>query len=177
MFNLAKRWTRLILLGAIILTCVGCDQTTKKIASHQLSADKTHSYFSDTLRFQFARNPGGFLSLGGNWNHQVRTGIFIGINTLFMSILFGVLIFRRKLSLKIFVCLAYILAGGIGNLIDRASQNGLVTDFINIGVGPVRTGIFNIADVAIMFGAIGLVVVFLLTKKQPLHLDSIPETN
>jgi signal peptidase II len=28
-----------------------------------------------------------------------------------------------------------------------------VTDFINVGIGPLRTGIFNVADVAIMLGA------------------------
>ena len=33
---------------------------------------------------------------------------------------------------------------------DRVTQGGNVTDFLNIGVGPLRTGIFNCADVALM---------------------------
>jgi hypothetical protein len=33
---------------------------------------------------------------------------------------------------------------GIGNLIDRTFNNGFVTDFINAGIGPLRTGIFNV---------------------------------
>ena len=44
-------------------------------------------------------------------------------------------------SSVLFVSLAYILAGGVGNLIDRVFNDGLVTDFLNIGVGPLRTGI------------------------------------
>jgi len=48
------------------------------------------------------------------------------------------------------------LAGGVSNLVDRIAM-GRVIDFLNIGVGPVRTGIFNVADVAIMAG-IGLLM-------------------
>ncbi|WP_419661036.1 signal peptidase II (lipoprotein signal peptidase) domain protein [Desulfosarcina variabilis str. Montpellier] len=48
----------------------------------------------------------------------------------------------------------YFLSGtGIGNLIDRILHNGFVMDFLNVGIGPLRTGIFNVADVAIMGGA------------------------
>lgn len=52
--------------------------------------------------------------------------------------------------------------GGIGNLVDRILLSGLVTDFINIGIGNLRTGIFNVADMAIMTGVIGLIFVELV---------------
>ena len=48
--------------------------------------------------------------------------------------------------------LALFVAGGASNWIDRLAR-GFVVDFLNVGVGPVRTGIFNVADVAIMAGA------------------------
>jgi signal peptidase II len=38
--------------------------------------------------------------------------------------------------------LALLLAGGFGNLIDRVLHDGSVTDFLNVGIGPIRTGIF-----------------------------------
>jgi signal peptidase II len=57
-------------------------------------------------------------------------------------------------------------------LIDRATSNwldrlasGRVVDFINIGFGPLRTGIFNVADVAIMFGS-GLVILTEMWRKD-----------
>jgi signal peptidase II len=40
----------------------------------------------------------------------------------------------------------------LSNLIDRIAV-GSVIDFLNVGVGSLRTGIFNLADVAIMAGA------------------------
>jgi signal peptidase II len=54
------------------------------------------------------------------------------------------------------------LAGGLSNLIDRITL-GSVIDFMNVGVGPVRTGIFNVADVAIMAG-VAIVLVFELRR-------------
>jgi signal peptidase II len=45
------------------------------------------------------------------------------------------------------------VAGGISNLFDRVVQ-GSVIDFMHVGVGSVRTGIFNVADLAILLGGI-----------------------
>ncbi|MBU4316862.1 MAG: signal peptidase II [Proteobacteria bacterium] len=49
---------------------------------------------------------------------------------------------------------ALIFAGGVGNLLDREAHGGLAVDFINVGIGPVRTGVFNMADIAITFGGL-----------------------
>jgi signal peptidase II len=46
-----------------------------------------------------------------------------------------------------------IVAGGLGNLIDRITRGGRVSDFLNLGIGPVRTGVFNLADLVLMIGA------------------------
>ncbi|MFD1879315.1 signal peptidase II [Vibrio chagasii] len=51
-----------------------------------------------------------------------------------------------------------ILSGGASNLYDRVINNGAVVDFLNIGFGSFRTGIFNIADIAIVVGALLLLL-------------------
>jgi signal peptidase II len=60
--------------------------------------------------------------------------------------------------------LAFLWAGGVSNLADRVARGGRVVDFLNVGVGPLRTGIFNVADMAIMLG----VALVLLTGRKPL---------
>jgi signal peptidase II len=50
-----------------------------------------------------------------------------------------------------------LLAGGTSNWIDRVIR-GSVVDFLNVGVGSLRTGVFNVADMAIMLGAAVLVL-------------------
>lgn len=48
------------------------------------------------------------------------------------------------------VAIALVIGGRLSNLIDRLLHDGLVVDFLQVGVGPLHTGIFNRADVAIM---------------------------
>jgi signal peptidase II len=45
------------------------------------------------------------------------------------------------------------VAGGASNLVDRITY-GMVIDFMNVGIGPLRTGIFNVADIAVVVGGI-----------------------
>jgi signal peptidase II len=64
------------------------------------------------------------------------------------------------------LAVSLVFAGGVGNLIDRIIHNGFVVDFINIGIGPIRTGIFNVADVAVMGGSILLCLAALGKPKE-----------
>ncbi len=49
--------------------------------------------------------------------------------------------------------LSLMLGGGFSNLYDRIFNNGAVVDFLNVGIVGLRTGIFNVADMALMLGA------------------------
>lgn len=51
-----------------------------------------------------------------------------------------------------------IVGGGLANWLDRMLHDGAVTDFVSLGLGPLRTGIFNVADVAIVAGLLLLVL-------------------
>ena len=51
--------------------------------------------------------------------------------------------------------LSLIVAGGIGNLIDRA-MNGYVIDFLDIRIWPI----FNVADISVCVGC-GLLVLYM----------------
>src|SRR5687768_7175296 len=70
-----------------------------------------------------------------------------------------VLITRWRMSSLQFTGLALMVGGGLGNLIDRLINDGRVVDFLNVGIGPLRTGIFNVADLAITAGAVALLFV------------------
>lgn len=53
--------------------------------------------------------------------------------------------------------MALILGGTLGNLIDRV-RTGRVTDFIDMGIGETRWPTYNVADIAVVVGAIALAV-------------------
>jgi signal peptidase II len=79
----------------------------------------------------------------------------VGTGLALLGTVAGAIVFRWSgwplLGLTLFV------AGGASNWLDRVVR-GSVIDFINVGFGPVRTGIFNVADVAIVLGVTIIVV-------------------
>ncbi|EGG2015176.1 hypothetical protein IDB22_004597, partial [Salmonella enterica subsp. enterica serovar Infantis] len=59
-----------------------------------------------------------------------------------------------------------MLSGGLGNLYDRVLNEGRVVDFMLLQIGPLRTGVFNVADVAIMAGLFGFIFISSKSGKQ-----------
>lgn len=149
--------TRFFVAAFLLFSCVGCDQATKSLATRTLKNSAPQSYLGDTVRLDYAENPGGFLSLGGNLPEQPRFWLFVGLNSCMIFALAAYLILKREMPYVVFIPLLLMLAGGIGNQIDRLTNNGLVTDFIVMGVGPIRTGVFNVADIAVTAGAVMIV--------------------
>ena len=135
----------------LILTTVGCDRVTKQLALTHLAGEPGQTYLAGAVRLEFAENSGAFLSLGTNLPAPLRTGLFVGgVGLLLLAV--AVVAIRQRWQGMLFAGAALLWAGGASNLIDRVMR-GSVVDFINFGVGPFRTGIFNVADVAIMVGA------------------------
>jgi len=154
-----------VIAALILVACIGCDQATKALATQPLRHAPPRSYFHDTLRLEYALNPGGFLSLGRGLPALLRRLVFIGFNTVLLLGVGLFLLHQRDIPPVRAVALIFILAGGIGNLIDRILHHGDVVDFISVGLGPVRTGIFNVADVAMTFGA--LAVLLQMRRRSP----------
>ncbi len=140
-----------------VLGCVGCDQVTKSVARHYLPSLGPLSLLDGIVRLQRAENPGAFLSLGDSLPRRTRVAVVtLGGAALVIGTGFWAFRSRRLSSIQV-VGAALVCGGGLSNLIDRLLQDGSVTDFLNIGVGPIRTGIFNCADMALMLGVAILV--------------------
>jgi signal peptidase II len=74
--------------------------------------------------------------------------------------------FKLRLTGWPLVGLSLVWAGGASNWVDRMAR-GSVVDFLNVGFGALRTGIFNVADVAIMLGACILVFTYQQHNREP----------
>jgi signal peptidase II len=154
------RSTRCLLPALVLVGCVGCDQIAKSAAREHLAGTGVHSYLFDTIRLEYAQNPGAFLSIGESLSPAVRySGLIIGVGV-FVVALFAWAVLDRRLTWLQRIAIAAMGAGGTGNLIDRVRFNGVVTDFLNVGLGPLRTGIFNVADSILMLGVLVLLISF-----------------
>lgn len=149
-----SRGSRLVLLVSVLL-CVGCDQASKRVAAQVLKGTQTQSFLGDVFRLTYAENSGAFLGLGGGWPEPLRWLAFTGAALVVVGVSLGWVVAQlrqpRHQPLMVWA-MALVAAGGAGNLVDRLLRDGRVIDFMNLGLGPVRTGIFNVADVQIMVG-------------------------
>lgn len=159
---MTKQSGRIFALLFALFACVGCDQATKVVASRRLATMQPISFLGNLFRLEYAENPGAFLSFGASLSDEVRFWIFVVIVS---AILIGAIAFLiRHVStwpMPTLLALVLVISGGFSNLLSRILNDGHVIDFMNIGIGRLRTGIFNVADMAIM-GGVGLLLLFSL---------------
>ena len=139
-----------LLLVVVLAGTISCDRVTKRIAAATLAGGPTRSLLADTVRLDYAENTGGFLSLGSDLPAAGRAAVFV-VTTGAMLCLAAFVVVRERIHGWALLGATLFIAGGISNWIDRA-VHGRVVDFLNFGIGPVRTGVFNVADMAIMAG-------------------------
>ena len=142
------------------------DYVTKRLAIHHLANEsvKVIPFFSLT----YACNSGAAFSLFKEF------GSLLTWFSVAASILFVVLIYRVPYH-RFWLGLAFtgILAGAVGNLIDRAFR-GCVIDFLHFYVGDMSFPIFNFADTLITLGAITWLLAHFLHKEEA---TADPDTN
>jgi len=139
-----------VLAASIVIGVLLADQLTKLWAVRRL-VDGPVSVIGDTVDFRLARNTGSAFSL-----FQAFTPL--------LAILAGLVAFflvravHRARDTLMVVGLSLVLAGALGNLLDRLFRSpgflrGAVVDFVHIGRWPT----FNVSDAAITVGAIVMV--------------------
>jgi signal peptidase II len=149
-----RRVCRLGLAILILLSCAGCDRATKNMARELLAPSPPISLLDDFVRFEYVENPGAFLGLGSGLPSEVRFLLSVIFASAGLLLTLGLITRVRSSGLGLLVGASLLASGGVGNLIDRIINNGAVIDFVRIGIGPLRTGIFNVADAAIVVGVV-----------------------
>ena len=151
-----------IIIILIILTIFSFDRITKiYLINLQASGTDIDLYIYSFLNFYLIWKTGiGFClaSMEANIYYHVLTAIIVIVNI-------GLIFFLIK-SKGIYVYLiALIIGGSFGNLFDRIYYYA-VPDFIDLHLGNYHWFIFNIADIFITTGIIGLISVELFKKKK-----------
>ena len=156
---------RNIYICLLIIINILLDQISKFwIRASVIPGSKTE-ILGDYLTLRNVENSGAFLGMGSDLNPTLRIVLLLIVPVLVMGYVL-VYMFRNKdldrLSVIGFSC---IVGGGIANIFDRFVY-GHVTDFLHIDLGGVfRTGIFNVADMSVMFGLALLILSSYINKK------------
>lgn len=157
---MSKRPRHIALFVMVVVLAITTDQITKALAKEYLPRGEMIQVVGDIFVLMYAENEGAFLGLGSSLPPTIRTWALVIFPTfLLVLFVFGLFVREKHPSLLHILTMASIVGGGLSNLFDRMAYEGRVIDFMNFGIGPVfRTGILNVADLWITFGAIVLII-------------------
>jgi signal peptidase II len=165
---------KIILFCVSSLLFIGCDRVTKHMAREHLMFHPPLTYLHNTFILEYTENTGAALSLGDTLSKPLSFWLLSVLPSLFLLALF-VYTVRKVSELSNWKLFAFslIFAGGLGNIIDRIAYDRHVTDFMNVGIGDLRTGIFNVADMCVTAGVI--VLLFSYWEKKPAAAETSPD--
>lgn len=143
--------TRIITVLSIAIVSIGLDQWTKVWAKATFENAPQRSFLNDTFRLLYVENEGAFLSLGSDFPAALQFWLLKVFPVVLLVGLVFYTLFSKALNRWQYISFSFILGGGLSNIYDRLLYNGVI-DFMNMGIGDLRTGIFNVADVSIMIG-------------------------
>jgi len=145
----------------IIIFIFFLDRTSKiYLLNLQLSGVDIDFYINSFLNFYLVWNTGigfGLAAMESNIYYHILTGIISLVNV-------GLILFLFKAKSIYSYLIAIIIGGSLGNLFDRIYYYA-VPDFIDLHIGNYHWFVFNIADIFITVGIIGIIF-FELKKKE-----------
>jgi len=164
MLSFKERWKYIALTLLVFFVNCFLDRFTKFLAVTFLRGRDAIRLFRNLIIIYYAENDGAFLSLGANWNILVKYLVLLIIPALICVAGMLYLMFREQRFRRVII-LASVISGGLSNLWDRLFNDFRVIDFLNFGIGKFRTGILNVADLSVTFGAVALILCEILEKK------------
>ena len=146
----------------IILAIFFFDRFTKiYLINLQSAGTDIDFYIFSFLDFNLIWNSGigfGLAAMETNIYYHIITTIIVFVNA-------GLIYFLVKSKGIYGYLFALIIGGSLGNLLDRIYYYA-VPDFIDLHLGNYHWFIFNVADIFITVGIIGLILVELLKKEK-----------
>ena len=142
---------RYLLVIALLICSIGLDRWTKLLAIEHLKDEPMRDIVGRFFQLVFVENTGAFLSFGANFPDVVKLIVLTIMPSVLLAALLLYTLFSTQLNTWQVIAFSLISGGGISNLFDRIAE-GKVVDFMIMGIGSLRTGVFNTADVCIMIG-------------------------
>lgn len=147
----------------ISLCVIALDRVTKWTISRRLSMHDGIQVIPGFFRIIHTENPGAAFGIFADSPSQWKLGMLIGFSIIALLIVSGLLWKNSHTMTSTGVGLALILGGAVGNLWDRLVSHQVV-DFLLFYVGPHQWPAFNVADSAIVVGAVLLVIEIVFVK-------------
>ncbi len=166
-----KLWICSVLITTIIIS----DQMLKGWIQSNFQVGQSMEIIKDFFYFTYVQNTGAAFGFGQGSGELVRVLLFLALPV--VAVLWVIYLLFKSFEGPFFITIAYalIIAGAVGNLIDRFSLRYVVDMFhfkkINFGSD---FAVFNIADSAISVAAGLLIIDVLFSKKDKKISEASP---
>ena len=162
-----------IVTGIIVLAA---DQFTKVFISNNFVMAKSYEFLPGIIDITFIHNDGGAWGMLGGY-----TWLLLSLTMVIMLVCIALLLKYGLKDKLMFWAIILVLAGGIGNMIDRVFRGGNVIDFLHFEFWPTFP-VFNVADCAIVVGAGLLLLYFVISiindekqKRRGIVVETLPQ--
>ncbi len=154
--NLKKYLSTIVVCGAAL----SADIVTKYLVNTRMELFERINIIGSFIQLTKLYNKGGIFGI-----MQGHQKFFLIISIVVLCLLIALYIFEKNKTWIFSISMGLIFSGALGNIIDRLIGRPGVVDFIYIGVGRYRWPAFNIADSAIVVGAILLLLFFYFQER------------
>ncbi len=156
---------RIAAILSLVLLNISCDQISKTVVRKTIEPYERIEVFKDNFVLTKVENTGAAYSMGSDLAPVLKILLLQILPVIVLFILLWQILIKTNYSKETIIGFTFIIGGGIGNLFDRIVY-GSVTDFLILDLGILKTEIFNMADVSIMFGSLLVLISALFTKKD-----------
>lgn len=144
------------LFAITALVLIVLDQLTKYWIDSSMVLHDSIPVLSGFFSITYVRNPGAAFGFLAGASPAFRYAFFIAVNIVAITLILSYIRKATMAEFRLILALSFIMAGAVGNLIDRV-RFGEVVDFLDFYIGSFHWPAFNVADSSIFLGAFFLI--------------------
>lgn len=161
MIEILKFKNHFVTAGVFII-CLLLDIVSKHIVEAKIGLYDKINVIGSFVQLTKIYNRGGVFGI-----MQGHQNFFLIVSVVVLVLLFLFYFFEKKKSYPFTCAMGLIFSGAVGNILDRLMGKPGVVDFIYIGIDKIyKWPAFNVADSAIVIGAILLIIVFYKQERK-----------
>ena len=166
-------WLTYSIYAEIFILLTGIDQFTKSLITKSLAYAQVKPIIKNFFSFMYVRNTGSAFSLLAGKPWGVTFLAVVSAIALLVLLFLAFFVLAKYRSRRLSICLIFLSAGTLGNLIDRVRLK-YVVDFLRFDFGSYTFPIFNVADICVTLSCIMLAFLLIFSDK---FIPEIPFSN
>jgi len=157
-------WVHYILYVQLFVVLAGVDQFTKNLVTKSMAVSQVKPIIDNFFSLMYVKNKGSAFSLLASKDWGITILSVISAIALVVILFVAFFVLAKYKSTRLSLCLIFLSAGTLGNLIDRVRLH-YVVDFLRFDFGSYTFPIFNVADICITVSCIVLAVLLIFSDR------------